>query len=502
MRKSIGRKLLWQKELITLMVEIEGILNTRPLTYVSFDDYVVIRPIDFISPNAPLVTQINAIIEMPNGRLLHRPVNMLYPLEVEDNKIDQQPTSEASNQNSEPEEPIARRTRRGSLLLYDGKGFLSDLKDTNHCSTQSGKCVLESSIVLWNNTQVTSNCLYKRIGKYNGQIYEEHVIIDELQTSFTFMGNEKIKNTTCNFSNPHLMNGDIIIDEGVDQWQSKNAMNFDSKDQLIMKELDDEEENKSSKFDPVNIKFRYIFDVVNLQFKQQLVETQRRSCENRNNLLLLIEWLSTSNLTASLILQRSDIIAKKLDNKLLIAPCNVNKSEWKEIEFTGGIVSKFEIERINAELEILAQKHEIINLKTDLLRTESLWTELDQQGEELIEQLTEQFEKTTETIKEKLVTIIAHWKLISISVFSSVILIIVIIVELKFKLITLIFHFLSVKKPIRRKLISKKLVQIPLMERGIHQSYNQPITLSYVPIIHSLNPSNLLAPECRERRES
>uniref|UniRef100_A0AAF5RTL0 DUF5641 domain-containing protein n=1 Tax=Wuchereria bancrofti TaxID=6293 RepID=A0AAF5RTL0_WUCBA len=202
MRKSIGRKLLWQKELITLMVEIEGILNTRPLTYVSFDDYVVIRPIDFISPNAPLVTQIfsekdqeeytpyrmstqeklinywshtnealdhfwelwkreylnslkersqknhtstrlvntrepseqeivlvnepeiargmwklakikeKCYIEMPNGRLLHRLVNMLYPLEVEDNKIDQQPTSEASNQNSEPEEPIARRTRR------------------------------------------------------------------------------------------------------------------------------------------------------------------------------------------------------------------------------------------------------------------------------------------------------------------------------------------------------------------------------------------------------
>ncbi|VDN01894.1 unnamed protein product, partial [Onchocerca ochengi] len=58
MRRCIGRKLLSQKDLITLIVEIEGILNTRPLTYVSFDDYVIIRPIYFISPNASLLSQI------------------------------------------------------------------------------------------------------------------------------------------------------------------------------------------------------------------------------------------------------------------------------------------------------------------------------------------------------------------------------------------------------------------------------------------------------------
>ncbi|MCP9261086.1 Integrase core domain containing protein [Dirofilaria immitis] len=39
-------------------VEIEDVLNTRPLTYVNFEDYVIIRPIDFILPNASLVTQI------------------------------------------------------------------------------------------------------------------------------------------------------------------------------------------------------------------------------------------------------------------------------------------------------------------------------------------------------------------------------------------------------------------------------------------------------------
>ncbi|VIO99988.1 Uncharacterized protein BM_BM17124 [Brugia malayi] len=59
LRKAIGRKLLKEGELITLIAEIEGILNTRPLTYVGFDDYRIIRPIDFISPMASLDLPIN-----------------------------------------------------------------------------------------------------------------------------------------------------------------------------------------------------------------------------------------------------------------------------------------------------------------------------------------------------------------------------------------------------------------------------------------------------------
>ncbi|EFO12714.1 hypothetical protein LOAG_15819 [Loa loa] len=190
---------------------------------------------------------------------------------------------------------------------------------------------------------------------------------------------------------------------------------------------------------------------------------QRRSCENRNNLLLLIEWLSISNptLTARLLLQRSDIIAKRVNDKLLIAPCNVNKSEWKKVEFQAGIVSKFEIERINAELEILAQRHEIINLNTDLPNPESFWTELDQQGEELIEQFTVQIGKTTEIIEKELAHITAHWELITIGAFSSVILIMIIVVELKFKLISYIYHFLCNKNSKHMESIPVEILQIP-----------------------------------------
>ncbi|VBB35220.1 unnamed protein product, partial [Acanthocheilonema viteae] len=181
-RRCIGRKLLSQKDLITLIVEIEGILNTRPLTYVSFEDYVIIRPIDFISPNASLertqrnhisprsvnaresveqeivlinepkiprgmwklakIKEIkrgrdgqirNAIIELPHGKLLDRPVNLLYPLEVDDKEIketNQQPIPETPIQHSEPEEPIARRTGRATQIQ---EGTRSITKSITNC---------------------------------------------------------------------------------------------------------------------------------------------------------------------------------------------------------------------------------------------------------------------------------------------------------------------------------------------------------------------------------
>ncbi|KAL3985807.1 hypothetical protein ACH3XW_40165 [Acanthocheilonema viteae] len=54
LKQAIGRKFLKEKEFITLIVQIEALLNTRPLTYVGEEDYCVLRPIDFISPTFPL----------------------------------------------------------------------------------------------------------------------------------------------------------------------------------------------------------------------------------------------------------------------------------------------------------------------------------------------------------------------------------------------------------------------------------------------------------------
>ncbi|VDM14950.1 unnamed protein product [Wuchereria bancrofti] len=52
-RRAVGRKLLQERDLETLIIEIEDVLNTRPL--INSDDIKAIRPVDFISPNASLI---------------------------------------------------------------------------------------------------------------------------------------------------------------------------------------------------------------------------------------------------------------------------------------------------------------------------------------------------------------------------------------------------------------------------------------------------------------
>ncbi|VDM14678.1 unnamed protein product [Wuchereria bancrofti] len=191
MRRAIGRKLLAEREFVTLLAEVEGILNTRPLTYANFEDCIVIRPVDFIQPKASLalpsmrdehddyvpgkldskqklflaciglflVLDIHAergivlldepdtprglwklakirelkkgkdgavravVIEMASGRLLTKPINVLYPLEVEEtysmrdqqhvNTINEDDTRDRQSVNTMKEDdPIARRKRR------------------------------------------------------------------------------------------------------------------------------------------------------------------------------------------------------------------------------------------------------------------------------------------------------------------------------------------------------------------------------------------------------
>ncbi|VDM94746.1 unnamed protein product, partial [Onchocerca ochengi] len=639
MKRAIGRRLLWERELITLITEIEGILNTRPLTYINFDDYVIVRPTDFISPNASLVTPFtnndnqeefiphrlnnkeklirhwlntlkvldifwetwkneyltslrertqrqhislrnvetriprekeivlvnepdiprgmwklarikeikkgkdgevrNAIIEMPHGRFLVRPINSLCPLEVDDvsNSRSQSPVFEKPMNGSKQEEPIARRTRSatrnrvpeatpeqnftsttvavytrthvripaircnnitrtvctkaflrlslsvisdktitsaisshfcktlddqkkhngsmlkqispnkwttnneiqysygwlgircqsttnflvttGELYLYDGRSLISDLDNTERCATQSGKCITGNSIVLWDEKEAISKCLYRKIGIFNAQRYGNHIIIDELQTSFVFK-DENITSTiaNCEFLDPHIMNGDIIIDMKVGTSTSngsrkainpETSANLTPEGQIIMMETNPQEIT-----DPENTKFQYMVDSLQQEFNQRLSLVYKRSCQNRNNLLLLIEWMSINNstLAANLLLQRDDIIAKRVDGKLLVAPCKPKGLKSKVIEFKAEIINKFELERINAELEILAQKQDTTKPVYNQLRNEILWEQISQEGEELAEQLEAGFGKATELIQEELSELVIHWKMI------------------------------------------------------------------------------------------
>ncbi|VDN50687.1 unnamed protein product [Dracunculus medinensis] len=99
---------------------------------------------------------------------------------------------------------------------------------TEHFITQSGKCVTNNSIILWNGTEISKNCPYKRIGIYDGAHLWK----------------------PCNYNNftkPYRMDDDIIIDMGQ---RTKNLL------------------------PAINI-------------------VRQRSCQNRNNSLPQIGWLSS-----------------------------------------------------------------------------------------------------------------------------------------------------------------------------------------------------------------
>ncbi|VDN04616.1 unnamed protein product, partial [Onchocerca ochengi] len=95
----------------------------------------------------------------------------------------------------------------------------------------------------------------------------------------------------------------------------------------------------------------------------------------------------------------------------------------------GDIIGKFELERINAELEILAQKQEATNQITNQQRQETFWEQITQQGEELAEQLENGIIKSAELIQEGSAILAEHWKLITIC--ASVLLLTVILIAVR-----------------------------------------------------------------------
>ncbi|EJW78232.1 hypothetical protein WUBG_10858, partial [Wuchereria bancrofti] len=194
----------------------------------------------------------------------------------------------------------------------------------------------------------------------------------------------------CKFNNPYTMKGYIIFEKNTREERNFTTnSNQETTNQLFMMEMSPGETS-----DPNNIKLQYAVDSLRQEFIQQFEDTYQRSCQNRNNLLYLIEALSSHypTITTRMILQRSDVRAKNENGTLLIAPCKMDRIPFQSIEFKGRLIDKFEAERINAELEILAHRHEIVNAISHEQKDESLWQEISGQ-EELAKQIESGFDK-------------------------------------------------------------------------------------------------------------
>ncbi|EJD73399.1 hypothetical protein LOAG_19176, partial [Loa loa] len=104
------------------------------------------------------------------------------------------------------------------------------------------------------------------------------------------------------------------------------------------------------------------------------------------------------------------------------------------IEFSGGLKGKFEVERINAELELVSHYHDTINLISYQQEDDSIWEEITKEGQQLANQLVKELDQVKDSIQEKLKNIVNHWKLITICIDILIISIVLIIIKLKFEL--------------------------------------------------------------------
>lgn len=69
--------------------------------------------------------------------------------------------------------------------------------------------------ILWKGEDAYKKCLYKRIGTFDATIVRNHIIVEELQTSFISKPNNSNDiAVNCGTKNPQFTDNDIIIEFG------------------------------------------------------------------------------------------------------------------------------------------------------------------------------------------------------------------------------------------------------------------------------------------------
>ncbi|VDP14239.1 unnamed protein product [Onchocerca flexuosa] len=92
---------------------------------------------------------------------------------------------------------------------------------------------------------------------------------------------------------------------------------------------------------------------------------------------------------------------KRINGNLLTALCNPKRLKTRLVEFNGGIINKFKIERIDAELEILSQQHPKVDYIITRPKTE-IWNEINDGGVEVSRRIENGFYEACELIQQEL----------------------------------------------------------------------------------------------------
>uniref|UniRef100_A0A1I7VZM2 DUF1758 domain-containing protein n=2 Tax=Loa loa TaxID=7209 RepID=A0A1I7VZM2_LOALO len=147
--------------------------------------------------------------------------------------------------------------------------------------------------------------------------------------------NHTMINLNCGFNNSYLMKKNIILDvnNNIDDKSIANLnQTQETTKRLLLMEISLEE-----------------------TFNQKC-EVSIYLCFSQTRIHPITLKMSGNypTLAAEMLQQRNDVIARRDSRlgQLLVAPCKTNGITLKNIEFSGGLKGKFEIERINAELEL------------------------------------------------------------------------------------------------------------------------------------------------------
>ncbi|EJD73563.1 hypothetical protein LOAG_19020 [Loa loa] len=110
-----------------------------------------------------------------------------------------------------------------------------------------------------------------------------------------------------------------------------------------------------------------------------------------------------------MLLQRDDVIAKREKGILWIAPCKTDRVPLPTIEFTGGLINKFEIEKINAESKLLSYHYDTTTSISSHQRGDSIWEEIAEQGEST-NRIEKEFDQVIQSIQEELESVATNGK--------------------------------------------------------------------------------------------
>ncbi|VDK17999.1 unnamed protein product [Anisakis simplex] len=202
----------------------------------------------------------------------------------------------------------------GEVVLFDGHSSIDSFTRTKGCSPKQNHCFTAHETIMWNISDLHSQCQYKLDGIYAAQVSSTEIFVHILQEAFVIIPKQPALLQGCHITNPVYTENDIVI-------------SFDSPETHDPLQDDDAVAQEESRiFMQEKIKGRP--NIINpvLQYLQD-IERKRNAlkwCSVKNEFHAIVRWISIHDPTSAvrLLLGRSDVSARQVGHTLLVSKCH------------------------------------------------------------------------------------------------------------------------------------------------------------------------------------